>query len=841
MDAKALREASRTSVGTAHDASRLPSEVIACEREVDAQLHLALERRERVEKNLTEVTRDAAKVIALMKDQESDKKMEQLVEGEGWKRLRELDAAMARAKAARERTAQLEKAETCAAEVQASMAEEDFETAAKGIAEFVDTYKWLRKKKHQQHEQQHELEGDNSVFSLFDERSKGDEEGAASKGALQVLRDESLVVREAALRLRDLVLGQFDAAAMAKDHEKVQRFARVFATLGLGEKGLKAFTQYLIHLVEERADQVHDDLLGAIEEQSLAASSPTKGQPKLLFGNAVSCIFRDSLEAMGGANAALVRDSYGELGWVSMAMAVNEAAEKHTVRVARKFIELRAAPNMRTARSEDPFGQQQGNSRNDAASQHQHKSLERVIDELALLCVRMEEYGAMLRHALAESTKAVGGSGHDASNDADESLCDRFARSLSSGSLHCMLRELNAYYASLEELYMESTVAMAVAMNASVGGSVTSSVVDDVFYILKKSGRRAVATGNAQCLCAVLSNINNVLCNQYMQELNRFSQSAASAAAAAAKLGEDGASGTSGGGRAASGPMATVYDLLLHLPDASQSGDYEASEVAAQSLNNYDVSSEYVQKLRDELEKCSREVFGGNQPAEAQLSSSAASPSTSDHHQEKRVQSCLHDLAKTARAFGDLAEKRVEALASRMIQATKLRDDVGQGGSFDRLSYELSESEYASYEAEDPWVSSMLSTMESHLQWVQDLLTSHNYEALVHALLGLVAKKMEDVVLSKKFNQLGGLLLDRDVRNIVNYTSSFTQRTVRDKFARLTQVATLLNLESPGEVLDYWGENSASMMWRLAPSEVKRVLKLRQDFMEEDVDELHLG
>ena len=162
-------------------------------------------------------------------------------------------------------------------------------------------------------------------------------------------------------------------------------------------------------------------------------------------------------------------------------------------------------------------------------------------------------------------------------------------------------------------------------------------------------------------------------------------------------------------------------------------------------------------------------------------------------------------------------------------------------GSFDRLSYELSESEYASYEAEDPWVSSMLSTMESHLQWVQDLLTSHNYEALVHALLGLVAKKMEDVVLSKKFNQLGGLLLDRDVRNIVNYTSSFTQRTVRDKFARLTQVATLLNLESPGEVLDYWGENSASMMWRLAPSEVKRVLKLRQDFMEEDVDELHLG
>ena len=79
-------------------------------------------------------------------------------------------------------------------------------------------------------------------------------------------------------------------------------------------------------------------------------------------------------------------------------------------------------------------------------------------------------------------------------------------------------------------------------------------------------------------------------------------------------------------------------------------------------------------------------------------------------------------------------------------------------------------------------------------------------------------------------------MLEKDVRNIVACTSALTQRTVRDKFARLSQMATLLNLETPAEVLDYWGDDA--MMWRLTPFEVKRVLKLRTEFDLAAVDAL---
>ena len=43
--------------------------------------------------------------------------------------------------------------------------------------------------------------------------------------------------------------------------------------------------------------------------------------------------------------------------------------------------------------------------------------------------------------------------------------------------------------------------------------------------------------------------------------------------------------------------------------------------------------------------------------------------------------------------------------------------------------------------------------------------------------------------------QLGGLQFDKELRSLVGYLTAVTQWTIRDKFARLTQIATILNLE----------------------------------------------
>lgn len=156
------------------------------------------------------------------------------------------------------------------------------------------------------------------------------------------------------------------------------------------------------------------------------------------------------------------------------------------------------------------------------------------------------------------------------------------------------------------------------------------------------------------------------------------------------------------------------------------------------------------------------------------------------------------------------------------------------------ISYELSEAEYAENEVNDPWVQRLLHAVETNAAWLQSLMTANNYDSFIHLIIEFLVKRLEVIMMQKRFSQLGGLQLDRDCRALVSHFSSMTQRTVRDKFARLTQMATILNLEKVSEILDFWGENSGPMTWRLTPAEVRRVLGLRVDFKSEAIAALKL-
>ena len=58
--------------------------------------------------------------------------------------------------------------------------------------------------------------------------------------------------------------------------------------------------------------------------------------------------------------------------------------------------------------------------------------------------------------------------------------------------------------------------------------------------------------------------------------------------------------------------------------------------------------------------------------------------------------------------------------------------------------------------------------------------------------------------------------------------SELTSRTVRDKFARLGQTATVLGLESAEEAADLVGDGAAA--WRLTAADVRQALSQRVEF-----------
>ena len=68
---------------------------------------------------------------------------------------------------------------------------------------------------------------------------------------------------------------------------------------------------------------------------------------------------------------------------------------------------------------------------------------------------------------------------------------------------------------------------------------------------------------------------------------------------------------------------------------------------------------------------------------------------------------------------------------------------------------------------------------------------------LIESVLSLVYSSDIEAFfsLSLSRSQLGGLQFDKEVRSLMTYLTNATSLPIRDKFQRLTQIATLLSLE----------------------------------------------
>lgn len=127
----------------------------------------------------------------------------------------------------------------------------------------------------------------------------------------------------------------------------------------------------------------------------------------------------------------------------------------------------------------------------------------------------------------------------------------------------------------------------------------------------------------------------------------------------------------------------------------------------------------------------------------------------------------------------------------------------------------------------DSWAYALLAAIVKGVESAQLLLTSTNFEAVTGALLDAVARRLEAVILQKRFTLVGSLQLERDVRLLVNGLSEQIERGVRERFGRLSQLSSVLAVESGQEAMELLAEGG----WRLSESEVRSALDRRLDLV----------
>ncbi|XP_009778340.1 conserved oligomeric Golgi complex subunit 4 [Nicotiana sylvestris] len=702
--------------------TRLLHECIAYQRALDLELDTILSHRTDLDKQLSGLQKSTQVLDIVKADADhllSNVTSTSLLADQVSAKVRQLDLAQSRVNDTLLRIDAIVHRSNCLDGVHKALDSEDFESAANYVQTFLQ----------------------------LDAKYK---DSAASDQ-----RDQLLASKK---QLEGIVRRRLAAAVDQRDHSTVLRFIRLYPPLGLEEEGLQVYVAYLKKVIAMRSRLEYEQLVEMMSDQQ------GSGQNQLNFVSCLTNLFKDIVLAIE-ENDETLRSLCGEDGIVYATCELQEECDSRGSTIIKKYMEYR-----KLAKVTSEINSYKSNLLSVGVEGPDPREIEVYLEEILSLTQLGEDYtGYMI-------SKIRG------LNSVDPELGPRATKTFRSGNFSKVVQDITGYYVILEGYFMVENVRKAIKIDELVFDSLTTSMVDDVFYVLQSCCRRSISTSNINSVIAVLSSAVSLLGGEFNEALQQ-------------KVREP--------------------NLGAKLFTGGVAVQKTGTEIAT-ALNNMDVSSEYALKLRHEIEEQCAEVF----------------PAPTDR---ERVKSCLSELNEMSNGFKKALNIGLEQLVATVTPRIRpVLDTVAT------ISYELSESEYADNEVNDPWVQRLLHAVESNVAWLQPLMTANNYDSLVHLVIDFIVKRLEVIMMQKRFSQLGGLQLDRDVRALVSYFSNMTQRTVRDKFARLTQMATILNLEKVSEILDFWGENSGPMTWRLTPAEVRRVLSLRVDFKSEAIAALKL-
>uniref|UniRef100_A0A8C4M163 Conserved oligomeric Golgi complex subunit 4 n=1 Tax=Equus asinus TaxID=9793 RepID=A0A8C4M163_EQUAS len=636
-------------------------------------------------------------------------------------KVRQLDLAKNRLYQAIQRADDILDLKFCMDGVQTALRNEDYEQAAAHIHRYLCL--------------------DKSVIEL----SRQGKEGSMIDANLKLLQ-------EAEQRLKAIVTEKFAIATKEGDLPQVERFFKIFPLLGLHEEGLSKFSEYLCKQVASKAEENLLLVLGTDMSDRRAA---------VIFADTLTLLF-EGIARIVETHQPIVETYYGPGRLYNLIKYLQVECDRQVEKVVDKFIKQRDYHQQ--------FRHVQNNMmRNSATEKIEPRELDPILTEVTLMNARSELYLRFLRKRISSDFEVGDSMASEEVKQEHQKCLDKL---LNNCLLSCTMQELIGLYITMEEYFMRETVNKAVALDTYEKGQLTSSMVDDVFYIVKKCIGRALSSSSIDCLCAMInlatteleSDFRDVLCNKLRMGF----------------------------------PATTLQDIQRGVTSAVnimhsslQQGKFDTKGIESTdeaklsflvTLNNVEVCSENISTLKKTLEEGLTE-----------LNSTAIKP---------QVQPWIN--------------------------------------TFLSVSHNIEEEEFNDYEANDPWVQQFILNLEQQMAEFKAGLSPVIYDSLTSLMTSLVAVELEKVVLKSTFNRLGGLQFDKELRSLVAYLTTVTTWTIRDKFARLSQMATILNLERVTEILDYWGANSGPLTWRLTPAEVRQVLALRIDFRSEDIKRLRL-
>jgi hypothetical protein len=411
-------------------------------------------------------------------------------------------------------------------------------------------------------------------------------------------------------------------------------------------------------------------------------------------------------------------------------------------------------------------------------------------------------------------------------------------------------------YVVMERLWLlQSMRSAADAEVIEFEGYQISSLVEDVFFLLKTCLSRSAATLDEQAICATArstidgldwesSFIVELRRNRHYRRLAEMAAAAEAAAARevamavateeeeAARLGGSGGfspHGGGGGGGGGVGPADPSADAAAKALDELVS---EFENVVDETVND---EERKIGTLRAGLLKANCTQLAARYAAEfAALTASAFAESFPACRLGDFM---VSDLSRVATQLGHLNDETLLLLAEEFLLPA-LRADVARGAA--AAAYTLDASAFDRNERHDPYVRALLqrclapALAGGALSACRAGMAGASFAQLVGVVAEGLAGSWEAALFDKAFNEFGAMQLSKELREVVDSLSALLEEgSVRPQFSRLSQLALVLNLERPSDVLAYRDSIPEEVF---GADDIARALRLRGDMTPESID-----
>ncbi|KAF8582204.1 COG4-domain-containing protein [Ramaria rubella] len=336
---------------------------------------------------------------------------------------------------------------------------------------------------------------------------------------------------------------------------------------------------------------------------------------------------------------------------------------------------------------------------------------------------------------------------------------------------------LNRYYTPLEIWYLRVITDKAHRLStpdASLNPP-TTTTPDDVFYILKTVIHRVISSSSLFAVERTTGQIKDVMSRDYASVIKKR--------------------------------LEDVYKNT----NASTTGvqreraDKENKTTFIIYLNDLDISSSHMDRLVKDL-----------------LTSSTVSQSFLENEVPK-IRVHISTLLELIPQFQNIVKSGIEQLFNQLTRP-RLRSLVID--VYKDVTYMLDDELYAMAEAQDFVRKRFIRAWETLMDGFKDAFTENNYGVFFSLAVDMLVRPWEKFIAGMRFTELGAIRFDRDMRSILVYLSSQTTfGDAREKFQRLQQISTLLNLDIEEDGDEFY--NNSGINWRLSPNEARTVIALR--------------